>query len=121
MCTVLIAEDEPNIAEALRFLLTRDGYTVAVAGDGENALHAMRAEKPSLVILDVMLPKLDGFQVLKELRNAPDLAAMPVVMLTAKGQSQDRKTAEDIGVDVFVTKPFSNSEVLGHVRRLLNQ
>ncbi|MFO7855345.1 MAG: response regulator [Paracoccaceae bacterium] len=115
---VLIAEDEPHIVESLRFLLRREGYEVDEAVDGESAVARLCAAPADLIILDVMLPRLNGFGVLRRLRADPVLAATPVVMLTAKGQAQDRRTAEDLGVDAFITKPFSNRDVVAHVLRL---
>lgn len=115
---VLIAEDEPHIVESLRFLLRREGYAVEEAGDGERALARLAETAADLLILDVMLPRLNGFEVLRRLRADPALARLPVVMLTAKGQAQDRRTAEDLGADAFITKPFANREVVEHVRRL---
>lgn len=115
---VLIAEDEPHIVESLRFILKREGYDVSDAGDGEAACRALKRSRPDLVILDVMLPRLNGFEVLRRLRADPALDGLPVIMLTAKGQTQDRRTAEDIGADVFITKPFSNRDVVDHVQRL---
>lgn len=115
---VLIAEDEPHIVESLRFILMREGYHVADAGDGEAACRSIERERPDLVILDVMLPRLNGFEVLRRVRADPRLAGLPVIMLTAKGQAQDRRTAQDIGADAFITKPFSNRDVVEHVRRL---
>jgi DNA-binding response OmpR family regulator len=115
---VLIAEDEPHIVESLRFILKREGYDVSDAGDGEAACRALQRSRPDLVILDVMLPRLNGFEVLRRLRADPALDGLPVIMLTAKGQTQDRRTAEDIGADVFITKPFSNRDVVDHVQRL---
>lgn len=115
---VLIAEDEPHIVESLRFLLRREGYAVDEAVDGESAVERLSAAPADLMILDVMLPRLNGFEVLRRLRADPILAATPVVMLTAKGQAQDRRTAQDLGVDAFITKPFSNRDVVEHVLRL---
>ena len=115
---VLIAEDEPHIVESLRFLLSREGFSVAEAADGEAACLSIAETRPDLVILDVMLPRLNGFEVLRRIREAPQGAALPVIMLTAKGQAQDRRTAEDIGADAFITKPFSNRDVVDHVLRL---
>ncbi|HKK35294.1 MAG TPA: response regulator [Paracoccaceae bacterium] len=115
---VLIAEDEPHIVESLRFLLRREGYAVDEAVDGETAVARLFETPADLMILDVMLPRLNGFDVLRRLRADPTLAATPVLMLTAKGQAQDRRTAEDLGVDAFITKPFSNRDVVEHVLRL---
>jgi len=118
--SVLIAEDEKNILEALSFILSREGYVVASALDGNTAIEHIRGNQTDLLILDVMLPYKNGFEVLKTVKTDPDLSKVPVIMLTAKGQSQDRKTAEDMGVDAFVTKPFSNKEIIETVKRLLS-
>jgi DNA-binding response OmpR family regulator len=115
---VLIVEDEPNIVESLSFLLRRAGFDVAAAGDGESALADLRSQPARLVILDLMLPKANGFEVLKAVRNDPALAGVRVLVLTAKGQASDRRLAEAIGVDAFMTKPFSNREIMTEVRRL---
>ena len=115
---VLIVEDEPNIAEALRFILERAGYEVDLARDGEAALARLAESAPDLLVLDVMLPGRNGFEILKELRADPRHARLPVAVLTAKGQSLDRRTAEEVGANVFLTKPFSNQEVLERLRLL---
>jgi DNA-binding response OmpR family regulator len=119
MTRVLIAEDEPSIVESLAFLLRRAGYDVASVLDGEAAIASLRADRPDLLILDLMLPRRNGFEVLKTVRSQPALAALPVLVLTAKGQPQDRQLAEQIGVDAFMTKPFSNREIVDEVRRLV--
>ncbi len=115
---VLIAEDEPHIVESLSFVLGREGFDVSAVLDGESVIEQLRAERPGVVILDVMLPQLNGFEVLKRIKSDPSLAAIPVVILTAKGQAQDRRMAEEIGVDGFMTKPFSNRDIVEEVRRL---
>jgi DNA-binding response OmpR family regulator len=115
---VLIAEDEPNIVESLSFLLRRAGYDVASVADGASALADVRAHPTALMILDLMLPRLNGFEVLKALRADATLAALPVLVLTAKGQAQDRRLAETVGANAFMTKPFSNREIVDEVRRL---
>lgn len=115
---VLIAEDEPNIVESLSFVLTREGFEVEAALDGEAAIARLCGNLPDLLILDLMLPRLNGFEVLKRVKADPALRALPVIVLTAKGQVQDRRMAEEIGVDGFMTKPFSNREVVDEVRRL---
>ncbi len=116
--SVLIAEDEMNIAESLRFILERADCHVRHAADGERALQEARAKTPDVMILDVMLPSLNGFDVLKTIRADESLCAIPVLILTAKGQSQDRQTADDLGADAFVTKPFANAEIVSEVLRL---
>ncbi len=117
---ILIAEDERNIAESLRFLLTRAGHEVSLAADGDEALAMLRRAPPDALVLDLMLPKRSGFDILKTLRAADETRALPILMLTAKGQANDRRTAEDLGVDAFVTKPFANDEVVETVARLLD-
>ncbi len=118
---VLLIEDEPNIIEAIRFILSRDGWAVDVHSDGATALEAVAKRNPDLVILDVMLPNKSGYDILADLRADPETEALPVLMLTARGQSKDREMAERIGVSRFMTKPFSNAEVLNSVRELAGQ
>lgn len=100
-------------------MLAREGFEVEAALDGEAAIDRLRRQLPDLLILDVMLPRLNGFEVLKRVKADPALRALPVIVLTAKGQVQDRRMAEEIGVDGFMTKPFSNREVVDEVRRLI--
>lgn len=116
---VLLIEDEANIAEAIRFLLTRDGCEVEVLGDGPAALAAVVQDPPDLVILDLMLPGISGLEILASLRANPATAALPVLMLTAKGQGRDRDAAERAGVSAFMSKPFANAEMRATVRDLL--
>ncbi len=115
---VLLAEDEPNIVESLTFLLDRAGFEVSVETDGRKALDAALTSTPDVFILDVMLPELDGYEVLRQLRADQRAEALPVVMLTAKGQREDRETALECGADLFITKPFSNSEIVAAVEQL---
>lgn len=116
---VLIAEDDAHIVESLTFILRRAGYEVAAVADGEAALVRVRSQRsPDLLVLDVMLPLRNGFEVLKAVRADERTRALPVLMLTAKAQPHDRSMAEEIGVDAYVTKPFSNQDVLDQVRRL---
>ena len=118
---ILIAEDEPSILESLDFILRRAGWTISSVTDGDAVLDAVRRLHPRMVVLDVMLPKRSGFDVLKQIRANAELKAMPVLILTAKGQQQDRRTAEELGADGFVTKPYANAEVVGAVRHLLGE
>ncbi|MEJ6477972.1 MAG: response regulator [Octadecabacter sp.] len=115
---VLLIEDEPNIIEAIRFILSRDGWAVATHSDGTTALDKVRAVAPNLIILDVMLPGRSGYDILRDLRDDAATKSLPVMMLTARGQSKDRELAERLGVTHFMTKPFSNAEVLENVRTL---
>ena len=115
---VLLAEDEPNIVESLTFLLDRAGFEVSVETDGQKALDRARAEQPDVLILDVMLPEMDGYEVLRHLRGEPSTSELPVLMLTAKGQREDRETAFECGANLFITKPFSNTEIIEAVQQL---
>ena len=116
---VLLIEDEPNIIEAISFILSRDGFTVHTHEDGETAMDKIRAQTPDMIILDVMLPGRSGFDILRDLRAEAGTQALPVMMLTARGQTKDRDLAERLGASVFMTKPFSNTEVRDHVRALI--
>ncbi|AZV77791.1 response regulator [Parasedimentitalea marina] len=115
---VVLVEDEPNIIEAIRFLLTREGWTVEAHADGSDAVEVIKAANPDLVILDLMLPGKSGMEIIKDLRDEEALRNLPVLMLTARGQARDRDMAEKAGVSRFMTKPFSNTEVLAAVRDL---
>jgi DNA-binding response OmpR family regulator len=116
---VFIAEDEPNILESLSFLLGREGWEVTSALDGNAALEQLNNQAlPDVVILDIMLPHRNGFEILRQLRASPRTSKLPVIVLTAKGQEKDRKTAQEIGADAFVTKPFSNRDVIEQVKKL---
>jgi len=116
---VLLAEDEPNIVESLSFLLKRAGFEVAVETDGRRALNAALTDIPDVLILDVMLPDLDGYEVLRQLRADQRAKSMPILMLTAKGQREDRETALKCGADLFITKPFANAELIAAVEQLV--
>lgn len=115
---VLLVEDEPNIIEALRFLLHRDGWHVDTHSDGATAVNILRDSEPDVVVLDVMLPNRSGFDILREVRADERLGDLPVLMLTAKGQAKDRELAEQYGANKFMTKPFSNAEVVAAVNDL---
>lgn len=117
---IFIAEDEPYIVESLGFVLGQAGYSVSAENDGAVVLDRVRELMPDVVILDLMLPNKNGFEILKELKHDARLLHTPVLVLTAKGQNQDRTTAEQLGADAFITKPFSNREVLECVQQLLD-
>jgi DNA-binding response OmpR family regulator len=118
---VLIADDEQNIVISIEFLLRREGYEVVVAVDGEAALATARAEKPDLVLLDVMMPKMNGFDVCQAIRADADLAGMRVLMLTAKGRETEVSKGLGLGADAYMTKPFSTKELVAQVRTLLGE
>lgn len=115
---VMLVEDEINIAEAIRFLLSNEGWRVETLANGGNAVEVIRKAAPDLVMLDVMLPGKSGFEILHDLRANPETEKLPVMMLTARGQTRDREMAKKGGVDHFMTKPFSNAEMLDAVRAL---
>jgi DNA-binding response OmpR family regulator len=118
MPRVLLIEDEPNIAEAISFILSRDGCQVTRYADGAGAFEHIRTAMPDLVILDLMLPGRSGLEVLTDLRADPATRTLPVMMLTAKGQGRDREAAERAGVNRFMTKPFANDDMRAAVRAL---
>lgn len=118
---ILIAEDEPSILESLDFILRRAGWTIGSVTDGDAVLEGVRRLRPRVLVLDVMLPKRSGFDILKHLRADAETERLPVLILTAKGQQQDRRIAEELGANGFVTKPYSNAEVVGAVRQLLGE
>lgn len=118
---ILIAEDEPSILESLDFILRRAGWSIDTVTDGDAVLERVRRNRPRVLVLDVMLPSRSGFDVLKQLRADGETRDLPVLILTAKGQQQDRRIAEELGADGFVTKPYSNAEVVGAVRQLLGE
>lgn len=115
---ILVVEDEENLAEALKFNLERQGYDVTVANNGYDALSSMESSSPSLVVLDVMLPGLDGFEVCRRIRMASNV---PIMMLTARGEEVDRVLGLEIGADDYLTKPFSLREFQARVRALLRR
>jgi len=116
---VLIADDEPNILISLEFLMQREGHAVSVARDGDQALAAIRSERPDLVLLDVMMPGRSGFDVCQAVRADPELAGVKILMLTAKGRDTDLAKGAALGADGYITKPFSIHELAARVRELL--
>ncbi|MGY6549704.1 MAG: response regulator transcription factor [Roseinatronobacter sp.] len=115
---VLVLEDEPNISEALRFILKREGWHVDVIADGMRAMGSLAQDPPDLLILDLMLPGASGFDILRSVRDQSVTRALPVLMLTAKGQMADRDEAARLGVTRFMTKPFANADVIAAVREM---
>ncbi|MEM9144749.1 MAG: response regulator [Pseudomonadota bacterium] len=115
---VLLAEDEPHIIELLSFLLDRAGFVVETETTGPAALARVLEDPPAVLVLDIMLPEMNGFEIMRRLRADPRGERVPVIMLTAKGQREDREAAEKLKVDVFITKPFSNAELVDTVARL---
>ncbi|MBK1717144.1 response regulator transcription factor [Thiocystis violacea] len=116
---ILIVDDEPNIVISLEFLMMREGHEVRVARDGEAGLAAVRTHRPDLVVLDVMMPKLDGFAVLAAVRADPALARTRVLMLTAKGREAEHDKGLALGADAYMPKPFSTRDLVDKVKELL--
>lgn len=116
---ILIADDEPNIVISLEYLLQREGYTVVVARDGNEALESITREKPALVLLDVMMPHKSGFEVCQAVRADEALEAVKILMLTAKGRETDVAKGLALGADAYMTKPFSTRELVQKVAELL--
>jgi two-component system, OmpR family, alkaline phosphatase synthesis response regulator PhoP len=116
---ILIADDEENIVISLEFLMKREGFEVSIAQDGEQAVEKIRAEKPDLVLLDVMMPKKSGFEVCQEIRSDPSLNAVRILMLTAKGRETEVAKGLALGADSYVTKPFSTKELVERIRSML--
>ena len=119
MKTVLIADDEPNIVTALEYLMESSGYRVLIACNGEEALRQVAAHLPDLVLLDVMMPVISGYQVCERMRERPEWRHIKIVMLTAKGRDVEVAKGLSAGADLYVTKPFSTRDLLSKVRGLI--
>ncbi|ANQ85585.1 response regulator transcription factor [Azoarcus olearius] len=116
---ILIADDEQNIVISLEFLMKREGFTVVVATDGDEAVRMIRAEQPDLVLLDVMMPKKSGFEVCQEIKADPALQGVRILMLTAKGRDTEVAKGLALGADAYMTKPFSTRDLVARVRSML--
>lgn len=116
---VLVVDDDPNLIRSLTFVLNKEGYAVDSASDGEEALAKVRQSKPDIMLLDVMMPKKNGYEVCQEVKNTPELNDIYVIMLTAKGQEADKEKAKGVNVDEFVTKPFSPIAVVEKMKAIL--
>jgi CheY-like chemotaxis protein len=117
--TVLVVDDEPFICRSLSFVLRKGNYAVVEARNGEEALAAVRQHKPDLVFMDVMMPKLNGFDVCAAIKQDPELKNTRVILLTAKGQDSDREFGAKAGADDYMTKPFSPTKILERAREIL--
>ena len=116
---ILIVDDEPNIVISLEFLMKKEGFEVAVASDGEEALAKVASFDPDLILLDVMMPRKSGFEVCESLRSNPKHGGLLIVMLTAKGRDTEVAKGMAIGADAYVTKPFSTKELLAKIKDML--
>lgn len=121
MQKVLMLEDEPNIRQLVRFHLEKEGFEVAEADNGIKGLELVRSEKPELVLLDLMLPGMDGLEVCRNLKGKPETAAIPVIMLTAKSEEIDKVIGLELGADDYMTKPFSPRELTARVKAVLRR
>ena len=115
---ILIADDDRNICELLKIYLEKEGCTVVLAGDGEEALSKFETEEPDIILLDVMMPRLDGWQVCRELRKKSDC---PIIMITAKGETFDKVLGLELGADDYVVKPFEPKEIVARVKAVLRR
>lgn len=115
---ILVVDDDLNICELLKLYLENEGYTVFVANDGQAAVDTFAAKEPDLVLLDIMLPKMDGWQVCREIRKS---SAVPIIMLTAKGETFDKVLGLELGADDYVTKPFDAKEVMARIKAVLRR
>ena len=118
---ILIVDDEVDLVETVRFPLEMEGYTVLVSNDGEDALNKARREKPHLILLDLMLPKLDGYKVCRLLKFDEKYKHIPILMLTAKVQEKDKAMGKDAGVDEYIGKPFDIDELVQKVKSHLDK
>jgi DNA-binding response OmpR family regulator len=118
---ILVADDEPNIVISLEFLLKREGYTVVIARDGQEAMEAIERERPDLVLLDVMMPKKTGFEVCQDVRTNDALQATKILMLTAKGRDTDVAKGMALGADAYMTKPFATRDLVQKVAEMLGR
>lgn len=116
---VLIVDDDPNIVLSLKFLIAQQGYEVRTAGSGEEALQALSQRMPDLILLDIMMPKPDGYEICQIIRAAPEWKDIPVIMLTAKGSDVERQKGYAVGADDYITKPFATHELVTKVREML--
>lgn len=118
---ILVVDDEIYIVHILEFTLTMEGYEVVTAADGEEALRKIEQDRPDLVVLDIMMPKMDGYEVCRRLREDEDSRTLPVILLSAKGRPIDRETGLEVGADDYIVKPFSPRRLLEKIRELLER
>lgn len=118
---ILIVDDEPDIVQTIQFHLETGGFECLVASDGEEALSFVKRNEPDLIILDVMLPKTNGYQICRELKRNPETRNIPVVMLSAKSQQSDQFWGKEVGATDYITKPFEMEELMEKIRGFLEQ
>jgi len=117
---ILIVDDEPNILMSLDFLMRKEGYEVFVARNGTEALESLAQNQPDLVLLDIMMPDVDGYEICKHIRQTPELEHCKVIFISAKSKESDIQKGYEIGADFYITKPFSNKTIVAKVKELLS-
>src|SRR5437879_8455807 len=118
---VLLVEDEQDVAELIRYNLTKEGYDVVVSGNGNDALRLAREHRPDVILLDIMVPQLNGWEVCRRLKKDPELAAIPVIMVSGRVEEGDKVLGFEVGADDYVTKPFSPRELLARIRAVVRR
>ncbi len=118
---ILIVDDEPNIVLSLEYLMKKEGFEVLTAVNGEEALRLVERDQPDLILLDIMIPKLDGYEVCQSVRADPNCDGIRIIMLTAKGRAVEREKGLALGADAYISKPFSTREVVEKVRSILEE
>jgi two-component system alkaline phosphatase synthesis response regulator PhoP len=117
---ILVVDDEPPIVRLMEFILAREGYVMVAAVNGEEALARVREHKPDLVLLDIMMPRIDGYEVARQLRADPEHCNIPIIMLSAKAQDEDVRRGVEVGVNEYITKPFSPQYLIQVVNKYLS-
>ncbi len=119
--SILVVDDEPNIVLSLEFIMQKEGYDVSVARDGEEALQAIKEKTPDLVLLDIMMPAMSGYEVCQRIRANPEWKDIRIVMLTAKGRDVDQEKGMAMGADDYITKPFATRDLMAKVKMILRE
>ena len=119
--SILVVDDEPNIVLSLEFIMQKEGYDVRIAKDGEAALKAIREKVPDLVLLDIMMPAMSGYEVCQRIRANPEWKDIRIVMLTAKGREGDQEKGMAMGADEYITKPFATRDLMARVKMILGE
>ena len=118
---ILVVDDEPTIVRLMEFILARQGHEILVAVNGEEALEKIKSQHPDLVLLDIMMPRIDGYEVAQRLRADPATASLPIIMLSAKAQEEDIRKGVDVGVNEYITKPFTPDHLVQVVTEYLGR
>lgn len=116
---ILIADDNENIREALAYLLEDEGFTLSLAKDGVDALQKVKEIRPDILLLDIMMPEINGYDVCRAIKNDPELSKTYIIMLTAKGQAAEQERGKDVGANEYIVKPFSPLEILNRIKHIL--